>query len=77
MYRWHADNPVTFRKYLKYTIEHGHADDRADNFYSVAYWYQPEPYTDFPPLPAVEDRVVMLKLYEIRGKMASSIDSTS
>src|SRR6478609_544747 len=25
LYRWHADNPVTFRKYLKYTIEHGHA----------------------------------------------------
>ena len=48
LYRWHADNPVTFRKYLKYTIEHGHANDRADCFYSVAYWYQTEPFTDFP-----------------------------
>jgi hypothetical protein len=62
LYRWHADNPVTFKKYLKHTIEHGHANNRADNFYSVGYWYQSEPYTDFPALPPVEDRVVMLKL---------------
>ena len=48
LYRWHADNPVTFRKYLKYTMEHGHANNRADCFYSVCYWYQTEPYTDFP-----------------------------
>jgi len=62
LYRWHADNPITFRKYLKYTIEHGHSNDRADNFYSVAYWYQTEPYTDFPQLPRVEDRIPSIKL---------------
>lgn len=62
LYRWHADNPVTFRKYLKHTIEHGHANNRADNFYSVGYWYQEEPYTDFPALPPVEERIVALKL---------------
>jgi hypothetical protein len=47
-YRWHGDNPVTFTKYMKHTMEHGHANDRADNFYSCCYWYQSEPYTDFP-----------------------------
>lgn len=56
-YRWHGDNPVTFEKYLKYTIEHGHANDRGDNFFSVAYWYQTTPYTDFPTLPALEARI--------------------
>jgi hypothetical protein len=56
LYRWHADNPVTFREHLKYTIEHGHANKRADCFYSVAYWYQTEPFTDFPPLPPAADR---------------------
>jgi hypothetical protein len=61
MYRWHGDNPVTFERYLKHTIEHGHADDRGDNFYSVCYWYQTQPYTDFPPLPAAADRVPILK----------------
>ena len=62
LYRWHADNPVTFLKYLKHTIEHGHANNRADNFYSVGYWYQTEPYTDFPTLPSVEERIVRLKV---------------
>jgi hypothetical protein len=56
-YRWHGDNPVTFERYMKHTMEHGHANDRGDNFYSVCYWYQSEPYTDFPPLPAMEARI--------------------
>jgi hypothetical protein len=57
LYRWHADNPVTFTRYLRHTMEHGHADDRADNFYSVAYWYQSAPYTDFPALPPATERI--------------------
>jgi D-arabinan exo alpha-(1,3)/(1,5)-arabinofuranosidase (non-reducing end) len=61
MYRWHADNPVTFTHYLKHTLEHGTANDRADYYYSVAYWYQSEPYTDFPTLPPVEERSTKLK----------------
>lgn len=56
-YRWHGDNPVTFTKYMKHTMEHGHANDRGDNFYSVGYWYQTTPYTDFPALPPVEQRI--------------------
>jgi hypothetical protein len=61
LYRWHADNPVTFSRYLKHTMEHGHANDRADNFFSVAYWYQSEPYTEFPPLPPVAARIPNMK----------------
>ena len=61
LYRWHADNPITFTKYLKYTIEHGHANHRADNYFSVAYWYQAGPYTDFPALPPAESRIPRLK----------------
>jgi hypothetical protein len=56
LYRFHGDNPVTFNTYLKHTIEHGHANDRADNFYSCAFWYQDQPYTDFPALPPVAQR---------------------
>ncbi|MBV9158067.1 MAG: DUF2961 domain-containing protein [Acidobacteriaceae bacterium] len=62
LYRWHADNPVAFEHSLKHTIEHGHANDRADCFYSVGYWYQTEPYTDFPPLPPLASRLPALKL---------------
>jgi hypothetical protein len=56
-YRWHGDNPVTFQRYLRHTMEHGHANDRRDNFFSVGYWYQSEPYTDFPALPPLETRI--------------------
>ncbi|MGA8029864.1 MAG: glycoside hydrolase family 172 protein [Bryobacteraceae bacterium] len=61
LYRWHADNPIAFEQSIKHTIEHGHANDRADCFYSVGYWYQSEPYTDFPALPSVAERVPALK----------------
>ena len=42
-----------FTRYMKMTMEHGHANHRADNFYSCGYWYQLGAYTDFPALPAV------------------------
>jgi hypothetical protein len=55
-YRWHGDNPVTFTRYLRHTMEHGHGNDRGDNFFSVCYWYQDQPAQSFPALPPVADR---------------------
>ncbi|HUY15150.1 MAG TPA: glycoside hydrolase family 172 protein [Terriglobia bacterium] len=57
VYRFHLDSPITFTKSLRATIEHGTANNRSDNFYSVAYWYQTEPHAPFPPMPDVEDRL--------------------
>lgn len=57
VYRFHLDSPIPFTKSLRATIEHGHANDRGDNFYSVAYWYQTEPHAEFPALPGVETRI--------------------
>lgn len=62
LYRWHADDPIAFEQSVKHTIEHGHANDRSDCFYSVAYWYQAEPYTDMPVLPAAAARIAGLKM---------------
>ncbi len=61
LYRFHGDNPVTFTRYLKHTMEHGHANNRADNFYSCCFWYQDRPYTDFPALPPVQERLPSVK----------------
>jgi hypothetical protein len=72
LYRWHADNPVTFTRSLKHTMEHGHGNHRADNFYSVCYWYQSETYTDFPPLPAVEARIPGVRVVAGPGGATSS-----
>jgi hypothetical protein len=60
-YRFHLDSPITFTKSLKATIEHGHANHRSDNFYSVAYWYQTEPHAQFPSLPSVDQRLPRLQ----------------
>jgi D-arabinan exo alpha-(1,3)/(1,5)-arabinofuranosidase (non-reducing end) len=57
LYRWHTESPITFEKSIKVTIEHGHANDRADNFYSTAFWYQTEPHAEFPKMPDPEARV--------------------
>ncbi len=56
-YRFHGDNPVTFTKYLKHTMEHGHANNRSDMYYSCAYWYQDRPADGFLALPPVADRI--------------------
>jgi hypothetical protein len=57
VYRFHTDSPVPFRKYFKMTIEHGHANHRSDNFYTVAYWYQQGPHRLRKPLPPVAERI--------------------
>jgi Protein of unknown function (DUF2961) len=57
LYRWHSESPITFEKSIRVTIEHGHANHRSDNFYSVAYWYQTEPHAQFPALPPAATRI--------------------
>jgi len=60
VYRFHLDSPVPFTRSLRASIEHGHANHRSDNFWSVAYWYQSEPHAAFPPLPPAGDRLPRL-----------------
>jgi hypothetical protein len=62
VYRFHLDSPIPFKTDFKATIEHGHANHRSDNFYSVAYWYQAEPHMPFPPLPSMDDRIPTLQI---------------
>jgi Protein of unknown function (DUF2961) len=61
VYRFHLDSPITFKRSFKATIEHGHANHRSDNFFSVAYWYQTEPHAPFPALPSVNERLPRLE----------------
>jgi hypothetical protein len=57
LYRWHIEDPVTFERSIKFTMEHGHANHRSDDFFTTAYWYQTEPHAPFPALPAAADRI--------------------
>ncbi len=65
VYRFHLDSPIPFSKSLRATIEHGHANHRSDNFFSVAYWYQKEPHAAFPNMPSVEKRLP--RIYPVGG----------
>ena len=56
MYRWYVHDPVCFRRSIRVTIEHGHANNYSNDYSSVAYWYQREPHAPFPELPPLEDR---------------------
>ena len=77
VYRFHLDSPVPFTKSMRATIEHGHANHRSDNYYSVAYWYQAEPHEPFPALPPMEDRVPTLEVVGGPGNSGVSQPSTS
>lgn len=72
-YRFNIQDPIPFSKSLKVTIEHKGARifpdgtvngylERADDFSSVAYWYQIEPHVEFTKMPPVEQR-----LYDSNG----------
>ena len=65
VYRFHLDSPIPFTKSLRATIEHGHANHRSDNYYSVAYWYQTEPHAAFPSMPPLEQRIP--RIYSVGG----------
>src|SRR5215469_561880 len=65
VYRFHLDSPIPFTQSFRATIEHGHANVRSDNYFSVAYWYQTEPHMVFPPLPPLSKRLP--RLYPVGG----------
>ncbi|MEI7808412.1 MAG: DUF2961 domain-containing protein, partial [Verrucomicrobiota bacterium] len=58
LYRWHIADPVRFQKDLRVTIQalgwqkDGKYLPLEDDISSVAFWYQKEPHTPFPPLPS-------------------------
>ena len=61
MYRWHVMDPVRFDQDLKITIQDlgwrdgGRYLAQKSDIITVAYWYQSEPHTSFPKLPAKDD----------------------
>jgi hypothetical protein len=57
IYRFHLESPIAFTKSIRVTIEHGHDNNRSDDWSSVAFWYQTEPHKKFPPLPSAEQRL--------------------
>jgi len=57
MFRFHVLDPVCFQKSIRVTLEHGHANDLANDYSSSSFWYQHEPHGAFPKLPPMKDRL--------------------
>ena len=54
-YRWFVHDPIRFTSSIRWTVEHGHANNFANEYASVAYWYQGEPHAPFPQFPERDD----------------------
>lgn len=57
LYRFHIEDPIHFDKSILVTIEHGHANNLANDYSSTAYWYQFEPHKPFVKMLSVEERL--------------------
>jgi hypothetical protein len=58
MYRFYLADPIRFHKSIRVTIEHGHGNDKANDYASLAFWYQREVNQHPIPLPSLERRQV-------------------
>ena len=62
LYRWHIMDPIRFEEDLRVTVQalgwwpDGVYEPLTDDICSVGYWYQHEPHTPFPQLPARRQR---------------------
>jgi hypothetical protein len=57
VYRYHIEDPIRFRRDIRVTIEHGHANRLSNDYCSTAYYYLSEPKRGGTPLPPVQDRL--------------------
>ena len=55
-YHFFLESPLTFKKSLRATIEHGHNNCLALDLVTVAYWYQKEPHKPFPQMRPKDER---------------------
>ena len=58
MYRFYLVDPLRFRKSIRVTLEHGHGNDKANDYSSVAFWYQCGVNSHLPSLPPFAARRV-------------------
>jgi D-arabinan exo alpha-(1,3)/(1,5)-arabinofuranosidase (non-reducing end) len=58
MYRFYIQDPIRFRTSLKVTLEHGHANDLANDYCTTAFWYQKGVNGNLPPLIGPDEREI-------------------
>ena len=83
-YRFHITDPIRFKKRIKVTFEHGHANHLSDDWSSTAYWYQtlPSPQLEIPDVDArlplrPLDRVVEAPLPDLSADQKRAREATA
>ena len=76
MYRWYLPNPVRFRESLKVEIQNQHDNGTptttdADDYTSIAYWYQEEPPSGSFPATAMRNASPRARPARERSKIGS------
>ncbi len=57
MYRFYVNDPIRFRKSIRVTLEHGHGNNKVNDYSSVAFWYQKGVNQKRSPLPPFAERL--------------------
>jgi hypothetical protein len=76
VYCWHIPDPIRFRKHIRVTIEHIYSDQMANDYSSVAYWYQLQPVRKREPLPYAEANHPKLHRLAERPAASFEVDGT-
>lgn len=71
LYRYHIEDPLRFRKSIRFSIEHGHANRLSNDYSSTAYYYLSTPHRGGPALPPVEERLPRPNEEQYPGKKRS------
>jgi len=61
MYRFYLTDPLRFKKSIRVTLEHGHANNFTNDYSSVAFWYQKGTNENLPQLAPLAKRGVNFK----------------
>jgi hypothetical protein len=73
VYRFHLGDVVPFKKSLRFTIEHGHANEETADYSSTAYWYQKEPHKTFPAILKSSLRIPLRNIVPNKALDADSL----
>jgi hypothetical protein len=66
-YRWHIEDPIPFKKSLRFELEHGPNNDVPADYSTLAIWYQDHPHLPFPALPDSLGPIEALPPFVIAG----------
>jgi len=75
-YRWHIDDPIPFKKSLRFLLQHGqYRNESVTDYATLAVWYQTHPHPKFPPLPAELGSIEPSAVFQIPGMIEAESPS--